>query len=77
MTKTDSHKMHFATELRYLGHGTIESRHADHLIVQIAGMGRVKIAPDMVFTTKRDALTFAQVPQRAGWNDVAKLNLVA
>lgn len=64
MTKTAT--KYFATELRYLGKGTVESRNLDgSLIVNIEGMGRGRVAVDMVFDRQRDAFNFARVPGRA------------
>jgi len=74
---TTSKLMYFASELRYIGRGTVEKAEPDgNLIVNIPGVGRGRVAADMVFKTKREALNFAQVPQSGGWSDVAKLNLV-
>jgi hypothetical protein len=74
---TTTQQVHIATELRYMGKGTIESKTQDgNLIVSIEGMGRGKVAAAMIFKTKREALLHAQVPQQAGWSDVAKLNLI-
>ena len=66
---------YFASELRYLGKGTIESTNTDGtLTVNIEGMGRGRVASDQVFGRKRDALAFSRPPHRGEWSDVAQIS---
>jgi hypothetical protein len=72
---TTTKQYYFASQLRYLGKGTIESENEDGtLIVLIPGMGRGRVLRSQTFETKREAVAYATPPQvRGGWSDAARL----
>lgn len=74
METTRTEIRHFASELRYIGRGTIESTETDgNLIVKLTDGRRGRVEPSQVFKTKREALLHTQVPQRDGWAAAAQL----
>ena len=67
--------MYFASELRYIGKGTIESTEqgTGNLIVRLDDGRRGRVESSQCFNTKREALMHTQVPQRNGWSAAAQL----